>query len=80
MLSRHLKKIEQGESVIYRVVVESDPCVWGTQESRFIQFELLRYAADDPAFTACGPSDFRRMSMVHDGTKWIIETEATIKS
>jgi hypothetical protein len=80
MLSRHLKKIEQGESVLYRVIVESDPCTWGTQESRFLQFEILRYAAEDPTFTACGPSDFKRMIMLHDGIRWILEAEVTIKS
>lgn len=80
MLSRHLKKIDQGDKTLYRVVLESDECYLNTPECRFIQFELLRYIAEDPATTACGFNDFRKLTMWHDGTKWIVEAEAIVKS
>ena len=79
-MERHLKTIELGKETLYRLTLESEPCVLGTQKCRFVQFELLRYIAEDPAVTACGTSDFHRMTMKHDGSHWIVEAEAIVKS
>jgi hypothetical protein len=68
------------DQVRYRVTLVSDPCSAGTQLARFLQFELLRTMATDPAVTACGMSDFQTLTMRHDGEKWVAICEATTKS
>jgi hypothetical protein len=80
MLSRHLKTINQGDVTLYRVLIESEDCEWGTQHCKYVQFELLGYIANDPSVSACGYSEFKKLTMLHNGTKWIVEAEATVKS
>ena len=60
----------------YHVTIESDPCPPNTQIARFLQFELLKTMAGDPAVTALGGSDFQVMKMFHDGARWIVDLEA----
>lgn len=76
------KTIEQdiGEDrVRYVTMLESDICTLGTQMARFLQFELLRTVANDPAISACGLNDFQKLKMSHDGMRWVIEAEAIIE-
>jgi hypothetical protein len=70
------KVVIQDNKTRYRVTIESDECLKGSQEARVIQFLLLRSIADEPSLTACGMSDFQRMTMTHNGEKWIVECES----
>lgn len=62
----------------HRTVVETDPCVKGTLESRMIRHELLKYIAEDPFFSQCGGVDFEKCRIWHDGTRWTAEFEAVV--
>lgn len=62
----------------YRVVLESDPCMMGTQECRRLQLELLYNMATDPMLATCGPVMFQTGKWRHDGAKWVVELEAVV--
>lgn len=62
----------------YRVVLESDPCVMGTQDCFRLQMELLASMAKDAMLVICGSVPFQTMKMRHDGAKWIVELEAIV--
>ena len=64
----------------FRVTVETDSCIRGTQESRLIRQELLGYIAQDPLFSNCGGVDFHSMKLSHNGTSWFAEFEAILKN
>lgn len=78
-MKRQLTKIRfNEEKVRVRLLMETEECAKDTPRSRFLKFEILRYIADDPGFSACGNQDFDTMNMYHDGFKWIVVCEAIV--
>ena len=76
-MKRTLSKVViQDDRVRYRVVIEGEPCLKGSQEARFEAFNLLRMMGEDPTLTACGLNDFQELIMRHTGDKWVIQAEA----
>lgn len=73
------KKLISDTVTRYRARIESDPCLANTQESRHVQYNLLRTLVDSPDLLACGPVVFERMTMAHTGTRWIVELEARVE-
>ena len=67
------------DKIRYRVRIESDPCVPNTPLYTFLQFEMLRMLSQDPSMSDPGPSRFQKLTMEHDGGKWIVITEAVVK-
>lgn len=63
----------------YRSRIESEPCSPNTQESRIIQYNLLRTMIDTPDLLACGPVVFETMRFFHSGTCWVVELEAIVE-
>jgi hypothetical protein len=68
----------QDDKIRYRVTIEGEEFSRGTQESRIEQFRLLMAIAEDPGLTACGMGDFHKLTMLHNGTRWVIEAEAIV--
>jgi hypothetical protein len=68
----------QDDKVRFRVVLEGEAYTKGSQESRVDQFRLLKMIAEDPSLTACGMGDFHKLTMTHNGTRWIVEAEAVV--
>jgi hypothetical protein len=62
----------------YRVVLESDPCMMGTQDCFRLQMELLANMAKDAMLVMCGAVPFQTMKMRHDGARWVVELEAVV--
>lgn len=78
-LQKKTLKTPYGENELrYRLIVETDNCVRDTLHSRLVRQELLGYIANDPFFSQCGGWDFHKMSMRHDGEKWVVEFEAIV--
>lgn len=64
----------------HKVKIESDPCVVGSLESRFFQFDLISKLANQPDLSTCGSVDFQRMLMYHNGSCWVAEFEAIVET
>ena len=62
-----------------RVRIETDECVPESQAAHFFVFELLRHLAEQPDLSACGMVPFQKLSIFHDGKRWIAEAEAVDK-
>lgn len=67
------------KAVRIKVRIEDVPTLRGSYEYRVRQFQLLEELGSDPRLSACGPSDFEKLSMQHDGIRWVVETEAVAK-
>lgn len=78
-VSRYKSPAGEGQTR-FRLVVETDPCHKGTMQSRIIRQELLRYMADDPAFSLVGGVDFHKCRIYHDDTKWVAEFESVVQN
>lgn len=64
---------------LVRIILEMDPTEIGTLDHRKTKFDLLRMIADDPSLSQCQGSDFEKISVFYDGSKWIADCSATVK-
>lgn len=63
-----------------RTVIEDDPSVAESDDSRMRARQFLRSMLDDsPELLRCGLHEFKKLRMWHDGQRWVIETEAEIQ-
>lgn len=63
----------------HHVRLEGDLCIPGTHASRIVQAFLLEAVAQDLSLVACGGESFEKLSMRHDGERWVLEAEAVIE-
>lgn len=78
-MKRSFSKVTIGEGIVrHRTRIESDMCEMGTHEARIIQNRLLQDILNNPSVVACGPSAFDKMSISHNGSCWVVETEAVV--
>lgn len=67
-----------GENTRHRVRIEGDECPAGSPLARVLAYRLLTHLAETPDLLACGTTSFARLTMAHDGGKWVVEAEALI--
>lgn len=77
-MERDYRKISIGEGafrhrVVLRDNVETQP---QTQAADRRRASLLREFTDQSSLWACGPINYDKMTMRHDGQRWIIELES----
>ena len=77
-MRRTVSSMAVGENTRHRVRVESDECPPGTPLARVLQYRLLAHLAEVPDLLACGTTSFERLTMVHDGVRWVVEAEAVV--
>jgi hypothetical protein len=77
-MRRSFTKSAVGESAFrYKVRYESEDCPHTSFSYRTEQTGLLRSLLDNQGLLDCGPAVFETLKMHHDGTKWVVELEAT---
>lgn len=76
-MNRSTSSTKLGSQTRTQVVLETDECKPTERTYRFLQFELLRAIADDPALTQCGLAYFDTLTIRHNGKCWIAVAEAT---
>lgn len=62
----------------YSVRIEGDDCVPGTNDARVLQHQMLETLAQDVSLAACGHATFQKLTMRHDGERWVVEAEALV--
>jgi hypothetical protein len=67
----------QGQERI-QVRIETVPCEWGTAICRERRQHLLESLANDSMLLQCGDQDFKKLSITHNGERWVVEAEATV--
>lgn len=68
------------ETVRHRTVVEDDDSVPGSDDSRTRGRQFLNSMLNDsPEILRCGYHEFQKLTMRHDGQRWVIETEAEVR-
>jgi hypothetical protein len=61
----------------YEVTITGDNCLPPpTFESRQNQLRLLQACVSTPGMLDCGLLPFERLTMVHDGEKWVVTISA----
>ena len=60
------------------VRIESGSCEWGSMLCKERRQHLLASLAEDPNLLLCGDQYFQKMSLTHNGEKWIVEAEAVV--
>lgn len=65
-----------GLSTRHTVRYTSELCELGTVQYRFHQHEMLRQIAENTDLLKCGLQNFRKLTMFHDGERWVIDMEA----
>jgi hypothetical protein len=60
----------------YRKVIEGNPCAQGSLESRQQQLFLLQSLSGQPELLNCGMDPFQKLTMYHNGDRWLVELEA----
>lgn len=76
-MKKILTKIKSGEYRIrYRVKVEDVPSEFGTSFARIRQRSFLKELIENDGVLTCGPVDFEKMTMSHNGSCWVAELEA----
>jgi len=79
-LRRTISKARVNESEVrYKVRLEDDVCTPDSQESRFHQLRLLRTLVETPDLLTCGPGPFKKLTIQHDGEKWVCDVEALVE-
>lgn len=78
-MNRIISQVPLEGDVRHCVRIESDGCDEGPQSlrGRIEAFHLLRTLADVPDLLLCGTQSFERLTMRHDGQRWIVEAEST---
>lgn len=79
-MEKTLKEIHVEGEVRYRARILDVDSAPGTEEALRRQFQFLNEVASQPAVLACGVTMFHKMSMFHDGLRWVIELEAAVKA
>jgi hypothetical protein len=80
-MKRAISSATVGEGVTrHRVRVEGDACPAGTQLSRLHAYRLLTLLAEVPDVLACGTTSFSKLTVHHDGSRWVAEAEATVNA
>lgn len=76
-MRRSISSVRISENQVrYRTKLEGDDCPPDTYESRMQQSRLIEAIHDQPGLVACGVHPFQRLTIRHDGTRWIAEAEA----
>jgi hypothetical protein len=70
-------RLGQGQERI-QVRIETIPCEWGTPICKERRQHLLEAMANDSGLLICGDQEFHKMSMIHNGERWVVEAEATV--
>lgn len=65
-----------GGQTRYTTRLEGDDCALGTQEYKFLQWELLRQIVDQPDLVQCGFLPYEKLKVFHTGQHWVAEAEA----
>jgi hypothetical protein len=66
--------------VRYGARIEGDECPPPpSHAARLAQYYMLRTLVDTPDLLNTGPVLFEKMTMVHNGTKWVVEIEALVE-
>lgn len=77
-MERKINRVNQGEGQVKVIVryedVDTAP---GTIEYRVRQSRFLQELLDNPILLLCDLTPFQQMNMRHDGSRWIIQIEAT---
>lgn len=60
----------------HSVRIEGEDCAQNTHEARVLQHQMLEMLAQDVSMLACGHAPFQKMTMRHDGERWVVEAEA----
>lgn len=78
---RRSQKILPIGADLIRVVVrlETDDAPPNSPLYRYHQFHLLRTLAEQPDLTNCGLSAFQKLTIHHNGERWIAEAEAVVE-
>ena len=63
-----------------RVTVEltSEECAPKTQQARVTLVELLKSCIDDQNYLHCDGDLLEKMTITHDGVRWILRSEAIV--
>lgn len=76
-LQRKSIRIGKGQ-VRHSTRVEGEDCEMGSLECWFHQQELLRSIVATPDLIFCGSSRAHKISIFHDGTRWVAQAEAVV--
>lgn len=76
-MKKHYTSVSLGGTATRHLVrLTSNPCEEFSVEYRFYQFEMLRHLTDSMDMIRCGPGNFKKLQMFHNGEHWVIEMEA----
>lgn len=78
-MKRTLSSVNLGSKTRHKVRIESDQCREPPSLTRLIQNQMIEHLANVPDLLVCGPEPFQKLSMYHDGDKWVIEAEAEVE-
>lgn len=78
-MKRTVSETRLDESRIrYRTKIEDDDTGIGTEAAAWRQYYLLKELASQQNLLACGYAQFETLKMYHNGSRWVVELEATV--
>jgi hypothetical protein len=64
--------------VRYSIQLTGEDCQKGTAEAKARGFLFLHWIADNQPLLACGPQQWEKMRIEHNGTCWQLDAEAEV--
>lgn len=71
--------LDDDGTVVHRTRLQTDECEPGTEICNFLQRRLFQTLSDSFELVSCGPAPFQKMKVFHDGSRWVLEAEATVR-
>lgn len=59
--------------------IVSDSCVRDGIDGKMILAHLFQTFIEQPQILDCGGQGFAALKIYHDGTRWVVETEAVVR-
>ena len=80
MLNKTVTKVRFDDSHWrWKNKIVSDPCVKNSIEGKMLLAHMFQTFIDQPQILSCGGESFDALKIYHDGTHWVIETEAVVR-
>jgi hypothetical protein len=79
-MKRTVAKVRVGEKQMrVKIRLEEDPTPPEGVAGRYAMAQLLRTVIDNPLTVYPGAEPFQKLTLWHDGSHWILETDSTIE-
>lgn len=76
-MKRTVSSIKINDSLTrYRVRIEDVSSEYGTMQSKIRQKTFIRELIENEGILTCGPADFQKLNIFHNGSCWVAEAEA----